>query len=79
MMLAPKNGYTKAICIKSFEFHDKVWGNCSVIEGQSYELLTNTLDDKYVLVKIRNGLCPHYRVNFKTTLDIREDKLNTLI
>lgn len=79
MMLAPRNGYTKAICIKSKELIDKVWGNCSITEGETYNLLTETINDKYVLVKIRNGLCPHYRSYFKTTFEIREDKLNSLV
>lgn len=79
MILAPKYGYTTAICTLSTYIIDDLWGDCSIIEGEEYNLLTSTLNDKYVLVKFRNGLSPHLRKHFKTKLELREDKLNSLL
>lgn len=79
MILAPKYGYIKGICVKSLDLHDDIWGDCSIIEGNTYELLVSTIDDKYTMVKFRNGLCPHLRIHFKTKMDIRDDKINSLI
>ncbi len=71
MMLAPKGqeNYCKKICIKSIKFIDVVWGDCSLIEGETYEILIdakqNHLDGWY-LVKFREGLCPYPSENFKS-------------
>jgi hypothetical protein len=45
MMQAPKDPsrFTKMICVESIELTDRVWGNCSLIEGESYDIL---IDEK---------------------------------
>jgi len=42
-MQAPKDPsrFTKMICVESLT--DRVWGNCSLIEGESYDVL---IDEK---------------------------------
>ena len=64
MMLAPKDRdkYIKMICVESIEFVDKVWGDCSLIKGNTYEVLIDAKQnhvDGWYLVKFGTGLCPH--------------------
>lgn len=64
------------ICIENKEFIDLVWGNCSLVKGQSYDVLPDI--EGYVLVKFRNGLCPHEIKYLKTISDIRDEKLDNI-
>ena len=78
-MLAPNDPskYIKMICIESTEYVDHVWGNCSLVKGQSYDVLPEIIEG-YVLVKFRNGLCPHEIKYLKTISDIRDEKLDNI-
>jgi hypothetical protein len=84
MMLAPKDSekYIKMICIESIDNIDKVWGNCSLIKGNSYDILIEGnekhLDDWY-LVKFGSGLCPHKSKYLKTEAEIRDEIIDNLL
>ena len=84
MMLAPKDPqkYIKMICIESINFVDHVWGDCSLIKGNNYNVLIdakqNHLDGWY-LVKFGTGLCYHKSKYLKTEAEIREEKINDLL
>ena len=84
MMQAPKDPsrFTKMICVESIELTDRVWGNCSLIEGESYDILIdekqNHFDDWH-LVKFGTGLCPHKSKYLKTYAQIRDEKLNDIL
>ena len=83
MLQAPKDPtkFTKMICVESIEFTDRVWGNCSLIEGNSYDVLIepkNNVDGWY-LVKFGTGLCPHKSKYLKTEAQIRDEKLNDIL
>lgn len=84
MMLAPRDRdkYIKMICVESIEFVDKVWGNCSLIKGNTYEVLIdakqNHLDGWY-LVKFGTGLCPHKSEYLKTEAEIRDERIDNLL
>lgn len=79
MMCAPKDPskYIQMICVESYELNDKVWGNCSLIKGKSYDVLEDT--DGYVLVRFGNGLCPYEIKYLKTVSDIRDEKINNIL
>lgn len=83
-MQAPKDPtrFTKMICVESFSLIDSVWGNCSLIEGESYDILIdakqNHVDDWY-LVKFGTGLCPYRSKYLKTEAQIRDEKLNDIL
>lgn len=82
MMLAPKLGeYIKVICVESFTFKDVVWGDCSIIEGESYEILVESKysDEIYCLVRMGMGLCPYKRKYFKTEVEIRDNSLTDIL
>lgn len=80
MMLATKDDkdYIDVLCIKDNEFIDHVWGNCSVTEGTWYKAIQDKHVDSYLLIKFGNGLCPYKKSNFKSILELRDDKLNDL-
>lgn len=83
MMLSPKNGeWIKMICIESIEFVDIVWGDCSLIKGNSYRILVEDESrsvDGYYLVEFVGGLCPHQSKYLKTEAQIRDEKINDLL
>lgn len=84
MMQAPKDptNYIKMICVESIEFTDRVWGNCSLVEGQSYEVLIDAKQnhvDGWYLVKFGTGLCPHKSKYLKTEAEIRDEKINDIL
>ena len=68
--------------VESFSLIDSVWGNCSLIEGNSYDILIdekqNHFDDWY-LVKFGTGLCPHKSKYLKTEAQIRDEKLTDIL
>ena len=84
-MQAPKDPtkFTKMICVESVSLIDSVWGNCSLIEGESYDILL--IDEKenlfvdWHLVKFGTGLCPHRSKYLKTESQIRDEKLNDIL
>jgi hypothetical protein len=83
-MLAPKDPekYIKMICIESIEFVDHVWGDCSLVKGNTYEILIDAKQnhvDGWYLVKFGNGLCPHKVQYLKTEAEIRDTRLNDLL
>jgi len=80
MMQAPKDPsrFTKMICVESIELTDRVWGNCSLIEGESYDILIDEKQnhvDGWYLVKFGTGLCPHKSKYLKTEAQIRTKNL----
>lgn len=84
MMLAPRGTekYIKMICVESIEFIDKVWGNCSLIEGNTYDVLIDAKQnhvDGWYLVKFGTGLCPHKSKYLKTEAEIRDERINDLL
>lgn len=82
MMQAPRDPskFTKMICIESFNFVDVVWGNCSIIKGQSYDILIeSSWSPQYYLVKFGTGLCPHEVKRLKSESEIRDEKLNDIL
>jgi len=84
MMQAPKDptNYIKMICVESIEFTDRVWGNCSLVEGQSYDVLIEEHRqnvDGWYLVKFGTGLCPHKSKYLKTESEIRDEKINDIL
>ena len=84
MMLAPRgtDKYIKMICVESIEFIDKVWGNCSLIEGNTYDVLIDAKQnhvDGWYLVKFGTGLCPHKSKYLKTEAEIRDERINDLL
>lgn len=82
MILAPKNGkFIKLLCIESFEFVDDVWGNCSIVKDEMYDILPDSTNDElgYVFVRFRGGLCPHDAKYFKSLSEMRDDKLNEIL
>lgn len=84
MMLAPKDPekYIKMICVESIEFIDKVWGNCSLVKGNSYDILIEDVQDQvdgWYLVKFGTGLCPHKSKYLKTEAEIRDERINDLL
>jgi hypothetical protein len=83
-MLAPRGTekYIKMICVESIEFIDKVWGNCSLIEGNTYDVLIDAKKnhvDGWYLVKFGTGLCPHKSKYLKTEAEIRDERINDLL
>jgi len=83
-MLAPRGTekYIKMICVESIEFIDKVWGNCSLIEGNTYDVLIDAKQnhvDGWYLVKFGTGLCPHKSKYLKTEAEIRDERINDLL
>ena len=83
MMQAPKDPtrFIKMICVESIELTDRVWGNCSLIEGETYDVLIETKQnlDGWYLVKFGTGLCPHKSKYLKTEAEIRDEKLNEIL
>ena len=82
MMQAPKDPtkFIKMICVESFSFIDVVWGDCSLIEGQSYDVLIEShWSPTYYLVKFGTGLCPHEVKRLKSESQIRDEKLNDIL
>jgi len=89
MMQSPKdpNRFTKMICVESINFIDDVWGDCSLIEGQSYDVLiesdyhptTYYHPNTYCLVKFGSGLCPHEIKRLKSESQIRDEKLDNIL
>ena len=83
MMQAPKDptNYIKMICVESIEITDRVWGNCSLVEGQSYDVLLEHRQnvDGWYLVKFGTGLCPHKSKYLKTEAEIRDEKINDIL
>ncbi len=84
MMLAPRGPekYIKMICVESIEFIDKVWGNCSLVKGNSYDILIEDVQDQvdgWYLVKFGTGLCPHKSKYLKTEAEIRDERINDLL
>ena len=84
MMQAPKDPtrFIKMICVESIEFTDRVWGNCSLVEGEVYDVLTEARQnhvDGWYLVKFGTGLCPHKSEYLKTEAQIRDEKLNEIL
>ncbi len=83
-MQAPKDPtrFIKMICVESIELTDHVWGDCSLIEDQSYEVLIDAKKnhvDSWYLVKFGTGLCPHKSKYLKTEAQIRDEKLNDIL
>lgn len=84
MMLAPKDPtrFIKVICIESIELVDRVWGDCSLIKGQSYDVLIDAKQnhvDGWYLVKFGTGLCPHQSKYLKTEAQIRDEKIQSIL
>jgi hypothetical protein len=91
MMQAPKDPtrFIKMICVESIELTDRVWGNCSLIEGETYDVLIDAKQnhavdftknvDGWHLVKFGTGLCPHKSKYLKTEAEIRDEKLNDIL
>lgn len=91
-MQAPKDPtrFIKMICVESTEnlslfpilFTDRVWGDCSLIEGQSYDVLIDAKQnnvDGWYLVKFGTGLCTHKSEYLKTEAQIRDEKINDIL
>jgi len=83
MMQAPKDPtrFIKMICVEPIEFTDRVWGNCSLIKDETYDVLIETENrvDGWHLVKFGTGLCPHKSKYLKTEAEIRDEKLNDIL
>ena len=84
MMLAPKDptNYIKMICLETIELIDRVWGNCSLVEGETYDVLIEAKQnhvDGWYLVKFGTGLCPHKSKYLKTEAEIRDEKINDIL
>ena len=84
MMQAPKDPskFTKMICIETIELTDRVWGDCSIIKDQPYDVLIEAKQnhvDGWYLVKFGTGLCPHKSKYLKTEAEIRDEKLNDIL
>jgi hypothetical protein len=83
MMQAPKDPtrFIKMICVEPIEFTDRVWGNCSLIKDETYDVLIETENrvDGWYLVKFGTGLCPHKSKHLKTEAEIRDEKLNDIL
>ena len=81
-MQAPRDPtkFIKMICVESIEFTDRVWGDCSLIKGQSYDvLIESNWSPQYYLVKFGTGLCPHEVKRLKSESEIRDEKLNDIL
>ncbi len=83
-MQAPKDTtrFIKMICVESVSLIDSVWGNCSLIEGESYDILIDAKQnhvDGWYLVKFGTGLCPHKSKYLKTGAQIRDEKINDIL
>jgi len=87
MILAPKDKslYTRVLCIESNIFIDKVWGDCSIKEGEWYDALiedgsfNDLVTKNWILVRFGVGLCPYERKFFKTESEIRDEKLKNFL
>jgi hypothetical protein len=84
MMQAPKDPtrFIKMICVESIELTDRVWGDCSLIEGETYDVLIEARQnhvDGWYLVKFGTGLCPHKSKYLKTEAEIRDEKLSEIL
>ena len=84
MMQAPKDPtkFIKKICVESIDFIDVEWGDCSLIEGETYDVLIDAKQnhvDGWYLVKFGTGLCPHKSKYLKTEAEIRDEKLNDIL
>jgi hypothetical protein len=84
MMQAPKDptNYIKMICLETIELTDRVWGNCSLVEGETYDVLIEAKQnhvDGWYLVKFGTGLCPHKSKYLKTEAEIRDEKINDIL
>lgn len=86
MILATKqeNLYTRVLCLQSETLIDKVWGDCSVKEGEWYTALvdksrSDLVTDNLILLRIKDRLCPYERSMFKTESQIRDEKIESII
>lgn len=83
MILAPLNGYTKALCIKTYKIFDNEYGDHSIIKGTWYDVRKEYSDtdnsSKYLLVRFGMGLVSHLKSNLKTESELRDDKLNLIL
>lgn len=83
MIRAPKDNskYIKLQCIESLKFVDEVWGDCSIVKDEIYDILPDKTCDElnYVFVRFGNGLCIHDAKYFKSQSEMRDDKLNELL
>lgn len=84
MIQAPKDPtrFIKMICIESIELVDRVWGDCSLIKDQSYDVLIDAKQnhvDGWYLVKFGTGLCPHDAKYLKTEAQIRDEKIQSIL
>lgn len=80
MMQAPRDAkFTKMICIESFALSDEVWGDCSIVEGQSYDVLLEPESTEFCMVRFERGICPHKTKMFKSEAEIREEKINNIL
>jgi hypothetical protein len=71
MMQAPKDAkFTKMICIETVNFIDEVWGDCSVVEGQSYDVLFESESTEFCMVRFKRGICPYKIKMFKSEAEI---------
>ena len=80
-MQAPRDAkFTKMICIESFALSDKVWGDCSIVEGQSYDVLLESESTEFYMVRFERGkFCPHKAKMFKSEAEIREEKIDNIL
>ena len=83
-MQAPKDPtrFIKMICVESIEITDRVWGDCSLVEGEAYDVLIDAKQNHvngWYLVKFGTGLCPHKSKYLKTEAEIRDEKLNDIL
>ena len=80
MMQAPRDAkFTKMICIESFALFDEVWGDCSIVEGQSYDVLLESESTEFYMVRFERGICPHKTKMFKSEAEIREEKIDNIL
>ena len=85
MIIGPKDGYVKALCIKSQIFIDEVWGDCSVEKGKWYKVLVDhtMCTDEHLMVGFGEypmiNLVPYKRSMFKTEAELRDEKLNNIL
>lgn len=87
MILAPKeeNLYTKVLCVENNILIDKVWGDCSVKEGEWYDALiedysfNNLVSNDFILVRFGTGLSPHERKLFKTESEIIDQRMESVL
>lgn len=80
ILVKKEHKFYKVLALESYELKDKVWGDCSIKEGEWYEaLIEDNNDDLYLFIKFGNALCVYAKRYFKSESDIREEKIKNVL